>query len=96
MKFISAGWLRNTSRARRWGRSEEARSERSGATDAEAFARVVDALKGLGATVRARSLTHSAALGRDRARRQAKCGGATMATAKGGGGRDGGARDGGD
>ena len=56
----------------------------------------MDALKGLGATVRARSLTHSAALGRDRARRQAKCGGATMATAKGGGGRDGGARDGGD
>ena len=86
----------NTSPARRWGRSEEARGERSGATDEEAFARVVDALKGLGATVRARSLTHSAALGRDRARRQAKCGGATMATAKGGGGRDGGARDGGD
>ena len=37
----------------------------------------------LWATVRARSLTHSAALGRDRARRQAKCGGATMAKAKG-------------
>ena len=40
---ISAGWLRNTSPARRRGRSEEARGERSGATDAEAFARVVDA-----------------------------------------------------
>ena len=95
MKFISAGWLRNTSRAddgadrRRRGANGRARRTRRRSRASWMRAR-------LGATVRARSLTHSAALGRDRARREAKCGGAAMATAKGGGGRDGGARDGGD